>query len=151
MTIEEKLKNMIILRYGSVKHFADTSGLPYQTVVSILKRGILKSGLQNVIDMCKVLNISVDSLAQGKIITLPQEDLPKEQQVNDLPDLMEAYIYHIQKTHDCTLDEEPLSVAEFEYFSKNIDMVFDQMRAKRIMAYVQAHKKWEKEKEDEKI
>lgn len=151
MTIEEKVRDLIIRRYGTMKAFAEYAGIKYTTLAAIMKRGFMNSTIDNVFTLCNALNISVDALIKGQIITLPEEDLPKEQQANDLPDLMEAYIYHIQKTHDCTLDEEPLSVAEFEYFSKNIDMVFDQMRAKRLMAYVQAHKKWKKEKEDEKI
>lgn len=66
--IEEKLKNYIIEKYGSIRQFSMTIDIPYTTVDSILKRGIDNSNVGNVIKMCKALNISVDNLIDSKEI-----------------------------------------------------------------------------------
>lgn len=60
--IEEKVKDMIVSRYGTVRHFSNKIGLPYTTVDTILRRGLLKSNVLNVLTICKELGISVDSL-----------------------------------------------------------------------------------------
>lgn len=69
MTIEERLKDLIIERYGSLRAFTTKHDIPNSTMVSILKRGIGSSNVSNVIKICKVLHISVDGLADGKIET----------------------------------------------------------------------------------
>ena len=64
--LEEKLKSIIIDKYGSVRQFSFKIDIPYTTVDSILKRGIDNSNVGNVIKMCKALNISIDSLLDNK-------------------------------------------------------------------------------------
>lgn len=66
--LEEKIKNLIIEKYGSVRQFAIKIDIPYTTVDSILKRGIDNSNVGNVIKMCKALNISIDNLLENKDI-----------------------------------------------------------------------------------
>lgn len=66
--LEDKLKEIIIEKYGSVRQFAFKIDIPYTTVDSILKRGIDNSNVGNVIKMCKSLNISIDSLLDSKEI-----------------------------------------------------------------------------------
>jgi len=64
--LEEKLKNIIIDKYGSIRQFAIKIDIPYTTVDSILKRGIDNSNVGNVIKMCKALNLSIDKLLDNK-------------------------------------------------------------------------------------
>lgn len=66
--LEEKLKNIIIDKFGSVRQFSLKIDIPYTTVDSILKRGIDNSNVGNVIKMCKALNISIDNLLDNKKI-----------------------------------------------------------------------------------
>lgn len=66
--LEDKLKNLIIDKYGSVRQFSFKINIPYTTVDSILKRGIDNSNVGNVIKICKALDISIDSLLDGKEI-----------------------------------------------------------------------------------
>ena len=66
--LEDKLKNLIIDKYGSVRQFSFKIDIPYTTVDSILKRGIDNSNVGNVIKICKALDISIDSLLDGKEI-----------------------------------------------------------------------------------
>lgn len=60
--LEDKLKNLIIEKYSSIRQFAFKIDIPYTTVDSILKRGIDNSNVGNVIKMCKALNLSIDNL-----------------------------------------------------------------------------------------
>lgn len=66
--LEEKLKNLIIEQFGSVRNFSIKIDVPYTTVDSILKRGIDNSNVGNVIKMCRALNISIDNLVDSKEI-----------------------------------------------------------------------------------
>ena len=63
--IEEKIKKIILDKYGSIRKFAIKIDVPYTTIDSILKRGIDNSNVGNVIKMCKALNISVDKLVDN--------------------------------------------------------------------------------------
>ncbi len=67
-TIEERLKHLILARYKSVLAFSKVVGLSNQTVVSILNRGIMNSGVGNMIKICKCLEISLDALGEGEIV-----------------------------------------------------------------------------------
>lgn len=66
--LEDKLKNLIIEKYGSVRQFSIKIDIPYTTVDSILKRGLDNSNVGNVIKMCKALDISIDNLLDNKEI-----------------------------------------------------------------------------------
>lgn len=66
--LEDKLKDYINEKFGSVRNFAMKIDIPYTTVDSILRRGIDNSNVGNVIKMCKALDISVDSLLDSKEI-----------------------------------------------------------------------------------
>lgn len=65
--IEEKIKNLIIERYGSLVAFSEKIGLPNSTIDSILRRGIGKGKVENVMLICKELQISIDGLRYGII------------------------------------------------------------------------------------
>lgn len=66
--IEKKIKALIILQYGSVRAFSDKIKIPYTTVDTILKRGIFKSSILNVLKICKELNIDVNELIDNKLV-----------------------------------------------------------------------------------
>ena len=68
--LEDKIKELIIEKYGSVRQFALKIDVPYTTIDSILKRGIDNSNVSNVIKMCKALNISIDkTIENNKLIS----------------------------------------------------------------------------------
>lgn len=66
--IENKVKEIIIEQYGSVKRFADKVKVPYTTIDTILKRGFLNSNVANVIKICNELGIDVNELANNKVV-----------------------------------------------------------------------------------
>ena len=70
--LEQELKNMIIQRYGNLKKFCESIDMPWTTLDSILKRGISKANIGNVMKISTALSIDVESLASGKIINKTQ-------------------------------------------------------------------------------
>ena len=66
--IECKIKELILKKYSSVHSFSKTIGLPYSTVDTILKRGLLNSNTLNVIKICNELRIDVSELANNKVV-----------------------------------------------------------------------------------
>ena len=65
---ELELKNIILERYGSLKKFSEKINMPWATLDSILKRGILNSNMANITKIAKELGIDLESLAVGDIL-----------------------------------------------------------------------------------
>ncbi len=65
--IEQELKALIIERYSSIREFSVAVGIPYTTLDSILKRGVEKANVLNIVKICHVLGVDVTALASGKI------------------------------------------------------------------------------------
>lgn len=64
---EDLLKEVILDKYKSIREFTQEIDMPYSTVDTILKRGIRKSNVDNLIRMCEDLEISAYALVQGYI------------------------------------------------------------------------------------
>jgi predicted transcriptional regulator len=61
----------------SVKAFAEKCGIPYTTLYTILKNGVGRASVDNIIIICKNLGIKVEDLeemASGKQATEPSYD-----------------------------------------------------------------------------
>jgi len=71
MTIEERLKEMMIQKSGSVNKFAHECGLSTSTVATMFTRGANKTNINTIVKICKALNISADELSDGRITPLP--------------------------------------------------------------------------------
>ena len=67
MQAEERIKELIIAKYGNVRAFATESGISYTTVRSILERGIMNAKAENVFKRCHLLGISPDTVADWGI------------------------------------------------------------------------------------
>lgn len=65
--LEQKLKELILEKFKSVKNFSEKADIPYTTVDSILKRGVNKANVINIIKICQVLDIDTDALSEGQI------------------------------------------------------------------------------------
>lgn len=73
MTTEEKLKEMMIAKSGSINKFSHECGLATSTVVTMMDRGVSKTNINTIIKICRHLGISVDALADGRIEKFPNE------------------------------------------------------------------------------
>ena len=85
MTTEEKLKELILTRYNSLREFTLTIDIAYSTFDSIMRRGIQNATINNVIKICSALHISADALANGEIVPIsPTETKSKPRDVADI-------------------------------------------------------------------
>ncbi|QLK86325.1 helix-turn-helix transcriptional regulator [Staphylococcus sp. 17KM0847] len=50
------------MKFGSVKAFSEDIGLAYTTVRSILERGVFNAKVENVLKICKGLNIKLEQI-----------------------------------------------------------------------------------------
>ncbi|HHY42538.1 MAG TPA: helix-turn-helix transcriptional regulator [Thermoanaerobacterales bacterium] len=68
----EIVKKLIKETGLSLKAFAEKANIPYTTLYSILERGVGNASVDNVIKICRALNISVDELQD-----MANDDKPK--------------------------------------------------------------------------
>ena len=66
--VEMELKNLILSKYGSLSEFCKKIGIPWTTLDSILKRGVEKANIKNILKITTELGIDVESLAAGEIV-----------------------------------------------------------------------------------
>jgi len=57
VTREQRLRNLILDRYDSLRQFAIEVNVPYSTLMTILTRGIAGASFDTVIQICKKLGI----------------------------------------------------------------------------------------------
>ena len=55
-------------RYGSLSEFCKKIDLPWTTLDSILKRGVDKANIRNILKITSELRIDVECLANGEIV-----------------------------------------------------------------------------------
>lgn len=58
----EILKSLIKKKGYNVREFSAVCGIPYSTLLTILKNGVSRASVDNVIKICKGLEIRVDDL-----------------------------------------------------------------------------------------
>ena len=113
MTIEQELKQYILDRYGSVREFVAHTDLPYMTVDNMLKRGLRRTTVSNVIRVCKVLGISADALAEDRIEPKGQKKtIPLEEYIDDFR----------RAAPTLTLDNLPLTPDELKTIWNALDV-----------------------------
>lgn len=66
MTKEDYARNKILSMGISIKSFARNVGLPYTTLLSMLKNGLGGASVDNAIKLCRGLNITIDDLINSE-------------------------------------------------------------------------------------
>lgn len=132
MTIEEKLKDLILTRYHSVREFTVTIDIPYTTVDSIFRRGIGNSSVSNIIKICKALGISADALADGEIV--PYRNQAKNQrnvgELIEVKDVLSETFDILTHSGDLTLDGKPIARSGIESIIDAMDVGVEIARRK---------------------
>ncbi len=131
MTIEENLKEYILSNYKSLRNFVNTSGidLPYSTIDGMLKRGIKNASIDNVLKICKALNISADELGNDKII--PNSNSIKHIMISEIPDNFIHMRKNKENYSDLTIDGVILSDDEYKTFIDMNEVTIEFIRKKR--------------------
>ena len=74
---EQELRELIELKYGSVRQMALKVDMPASTINSILNRGILKSNVDNILKICSALGIRPETLADGVDFHKAETEVPE--------------------------------------------------------------------------
>ena len=125
--IEEKIKNLIIERYGSLVAFSEKIGLPNSTIDSILRRGIGKGKVDNVMLICNELQISIDGLRHNVVKPVTFENPSRNEVEKTLREQVEKLSRQERAKltkHIISFDED-VSDKEKKLLLSNIDLFFD--------------------------
>jgi hypothetical protein len=114
MTIEEKLKDLILKRYHSIREFTIAIDIPYTTVDSIFRRGLANSSVSTVIRICKALHISADALADGEIRAVKDRPLVPTYDMVEITDILSDAKDALIHSGKLTLDGNPIGKAGIE-------------------------------------
>lgn len=131
MTTEEKLKELILKRYHSIREFTIAIDIPYTTLDSIFRRGIGNSSVVNVIKICKALGISADALVDGEIkpVKIGTEILLNDR--IEVEDILAGTKDKLIHQDDITLDGKPINKSEIESILNAIDVGVEIVKKKR--------------------
>lgn len=129
MTIEEKLRELILSRYKSLRDFVQHADMSYSTVDSILRRGIANSSLTNILKLCKALNISADELANNMIVT--NSEVKDYKLSADIGELVKIAKMNVQEYESLTLDGKLITQEELEVILDAIDIGIEIVRRKK--------------------
>lgn len=124
MTTEEKLKNLILQKYRSIREFTQYIDMPYSTFDTILKRGINTASVANVIKICKALDISADELADGRIIHV-KKDEPDYTATYELKILLNDVKDKLRDSDTLTLDGKELDPLDRLAVSNALDVAVE--------------------------
>lgn len=127
MTLEDALKNHILTNHRSLRSFAQTAGINYQTLMSIFSRGIDKASISNIIKLCQTLGISSDALAEGRI---EKAETKKEPASVSLEELIEQ-VRNSLKSQNVTLDGKTIDREDIDLIINSQNVVLELIRRKR--------------------
>ena len=125
MTIETKVKEMVLSRYPSVRNFAEACGIKYSTMLAVFSRGFDNTGIENLRKICRVLGITMDGLARGVIepVTVPENAIVLSHQQSRLLLLM--------LENDVYIDEQPVTKEEALLIDDQITAAIEIIRRQR--------------------
>lgn len=132
MTIEEKLKNLILSRYHSIRDFTTYVGLPYTTLDSMFRRGVGNSSITNVLKVCKALGISMDALADGEIQPITRRVVVVKDAI-DVEDVLEDTKDMFLHGGSVNLDGKPINKDSLESIIDAIDIGVEMAKKKRAL------------------
>lgn len=117
MNVEERLKEMIIKQFGTMKDFTDHIGIPNSTFANILRRGVQNANVVTIIKICQALEISTDDLAEGRIVPLKRPEATPER----IEDIFEEVKQKLLNADNLTINDEQATEAEIMYFVNTLD------------------------------
>ena len=129
MSIEEKLKGLILSRYRSLREFTQTIDMPYQTMDSILKRGVDKASISNIIKICKALDISADELANGHIV--PNGLRHTTLEMTEIIDVLEFVKSNFHDRSDLTIDGRPADEDDLSLLSDGLTITIELLKRRK--------------------
>lgn len=130
MTTEDKLKDLILKRYHSIREFTILIDIPYTTMDSIFRRGVGNSNLSNIIKICKALSISADALADGEIVPVKKRPATPINDRIEVKDILSDTKDRLIHSGEMTLDGNPIGKAGIESIIDAMDVGVEIARKK---------------------
>lgn len=121
MTVEERLKELIIEKYGTMKDFTDYIGIPNSTFANILRRGVKNANVVTIIKICQALGISTDDLAEGKIVPIGRKIVSPTK----VEDIIENTKRELMNADNLTLGEHQLNESDVYDIVLLLDMMIE--------------------------
>ena len=67
MKPEEQLKQEILSKYKSIRAFTTAIDIPYSTLDSVFKRGIMNAGISTMVKVFNALDLDIESIQDGEL------------------------------------------------------------------------------------
>lgn len=122
MTTEQKLRDFILMRFGSIREFTQYIDMPYSTFATILSRGLDSASINNILRICQGLGISADALANGSIVPVSKMDHGNE---TDLLVEFEAFSARIRNAGDLVIKGRPLNQTQVDELMDILEIGFE--------------------------
>ena len=129
MSIEGKLKGLILSRYRSLREFTQTIDMPYQTMDSILKRGVDKASVSNIIKICKALDISADELANGHLV--PNGLRHTALEMTEIIDVLEFVRSNLLERAGLTIEGTPADEDDLRLLSDGLTVTMELLKKRK--------------------
>lgn len=129
MSIEEKLKGLILTRYRSLREFTNAIDMPYQTMDSILKRGVDKASISNIIKICKALDISADELANGNLV--PSSLRHSTLEMTEIIDILDFVKFNLLERADLTIEGIPADEGDLQLLSDGLTITMELLKKRK--------------------
>ena len=130
MTIEDKLKNLIISKYGNLSNFSKEVDMPNSTLATIMKNGIHKANVTNIIKICKTLGISTDELAKNRIVPVTS-DSKNEFKLKELRDIYNYFKLNLKTYKGYTLDGFALDKEDIDVYLDAMELTLEFIKRKK--------------------
>lgn len=132
MSIEEKLQELILERYNSMREFSAQINMPNTTLHSIFKRGIGNSSIINITKICKALNISVDALADGEIRPTKKNHQPKKlNEWIEVDEIIDETKELLESRGFITINGDPIGVNQLDAIIDAMDLGVELAKRKK--------------------
>jgi len=128
MCVEDRLKQLIIDKYGTMKDFTDKIDIPNSTFANILRRGVNNANVLTIIKICQALGISTDDLAEGRIVPITRI-IPQPKRIEDIIGNAKQELLN---GNYLTFDNQPASEDEINDIVLMMDMALELQRRKRL-------------------
>lgn len=125
MTVEDKLRGLILERYKSLREFTKRIDMPYSTAASILERGVANSSVTHVVRICKELRISADELANGRIVSSLESKVPQADELIEINDMLASCKAILLYTDNVTLNGKPINTETAKAIVRGIEIAVE--------------------------
>ena len=124
MTIETKLKNLILEQYGTMLAFSKACGIKNTTLATIMSRGIHNANIDNIIKMCHTLGISVDELAHDRITPVSNISPPAK----DVDLIIKSAKLSLLTADHLTIEGKAVNDDDKQKLADMLDMYYEMMK-----------------------